>query len=110
MPRGPSPLRMRRPNPVEALATLVQLSDTAERRASWRQVIAALGQSGIGLGPPPLDGIAPDVLVRAIQIALESGLVDDLAWLGPGPATVALYEITAALPAGRIRRELGRRV
>jgi hypothetical protein len=101
---------MRRPNPVEALATLVQLSDAGERRASWRQAIAALGQSGIGLGPPPLDGIDPDVLGRAIGTALESGLVDDLAWLGSGPAAVALYEITAALPAGRIRRELGRRV
>ncbi|HEY3495238.1 MAG TPA: serine/threonine-protein kinase [Polyangiaceae bacterium] len=101
---------MRRPNPVEALATLVQRSDEGERRASWRQAIAALGQSGSGLGPPPLDGIDADVLVRSIQTALESGLVDDLAWLGAGHAAVALYEITAALPAGRVRRELGRRV
>ncbi len=101
---------MRRPNPVEALATLAQLSDAGERRASWRQAITALGQGALGYGPPPLDGIGPEVLARAAQVALDSGLVDDLAWLGSGPAAVALYEITAALPSGRARRELGRRV
>jgi hypothetical protein len=101
---------MRRPNPGEALASLLQLSDGAERRASWRQAITALGQGGSGYGPPPLDGLDPDVLNRAAQLALDSGLADDLAWLGAGPAAVALYEISAALPSGRARRELGRRV
>jgi len=101
---------MRRPNPVEALATLVQLSDGTERRASWRQAITALGQGVVGYGPPPLDGIGPELLARAAQLALDTGLVDDLAWIGSGPAAVALYEITAALPPGRARRELGRRV
>jgi hypothetical protein len=101
---------MRRPNPVEALATLVHQSDGSERRASFRQAIAALGQGATGHGAPPLDGIDQDVLLRAAQLAIDTGLVDDLDWLGPGPATVALYELTAALPAGRARRELGRRV
>jgi len=99
-----------RPNPVEALATLARLSDEAERRASWRQAVAALGYSTANAGPPPLDGIAPDLLTRASQIALETGLVDDLDFLAPGPAAVALYEMSAALPLGRERRELGRRV
>jgi hypothetical protein len=101
---------MRRPNPGESLASLLQLSDGAERRASWRQAITALGQSGSGYGPPPLDGLDPEILSRAAQMALDTGLADDLAWLAPGPGAVALYEITAALPAGRPRRELGRRV
>ncbi len=99
-----------RPNPVEALATLVQLSDGAERRASWRQAIAALGTSTAASGPPPLDGIERDVLGRAADLALDTGLADDLDWLAPGAAAVALYEITAALPPGKTRRELGRRV
>jgi hypothetical protein len=99
-----------RPNPVEALATLARLSDEAERRASWRQAVAALGYSTQNAGPPPLDGISPEVLARAAQIALETGLVDDLEFLAPGPAAVALYEMSAALPLGRERRELGRRV
>ena len=99
-----------RPNPVEALATLARLSDEAERRASWRQAVAALGYSTANAGPPPLDGIAPEVLARASQIALETGLADDLEFLAPGPAAVALYEMSAALPLGRERRELGRRV
>lgn len=101
---------MRRPNPGEALASLLQLSDGAERRASWRQAITALGQSGSGYGPPPLDALDAEVLNRAAQLALDSGLADDLAWIGPGPAAVALYEISSALPSGRTRRELGRRV
>jgi len=86
------------------------LSDEAERRASWRQAVAALGYTTQSAGPPPLDGIAPEVLARASQIALETGLVDDLEFLAPGPAAVALYEMSAALPLGRERRELGRRV
>jgi eukaryotic-like serine/threonine-protein kinase len=99
-----------RPNPVEALATLARLEDEAERRASWRQAVAALGYSASNAGPPPLDGIAPEVLIRASQVALETGLVDDLEFVAPGPAAVSLYEISAALPLGRERRELGRRV
>ena len=99
-----------RPNPVEALATLVRLQDDTERRANFRQAITALGQSSGASGPPPLDGIVPEVLSRVMGIALESGLVDDLDWIAPGPAAVALYEITAALPQGKPRRELGRRV
>jgi hypothetical protein len=99
-----------RPNPVEALATLVQISDGAERRASFRQAVTALGKGTMSAGPPPLDGIDPDVLGRAAQIALDTGLADDLDWLDPGSAAVALYEISAALPPGKARRELGRRV
>jgi len=99
-----------RPNPVEALATLVRLQDDTERRANFRQAITALGQSAGASGPPPLDGIAPEVLSRVMGIALESGLVDDLDWIAPGPAAVALYEITAALPQGKPRRDLGRRL
>jgi hypothetical protein len=99
-----------RPNPVEALATLVRLQDDAERRANFRQAITALGQSSGASGPPPLDGIAPEVLSRVVGLALDTGLVDDLDWIAPGPAAVALYELTAALPQGKARRELGRRV
>jgi eukaryotic-like serine/threonine-protein kinase len=99
-----------RPNPAEALATLVRHTDEAERRANWRQAVTALGQSAGASGPPPLDGIATEVLSRVIQLALDSGLVDDLNWIADGPAAVALYEITAALPQGRPRRELARRV
>ncbi|MBM4362515.1 MAG: protein kinase, partial [Deltaproteobacteria bacterium] len=44
------------------------------------------------------------------RLAIETGLVDDLGWIAEGPAAVALYELSAALPPGRERRELGRRV
>jgi len=97
-------------NAVEALVGLPRLADAAERRASWRQAIAALGQNIRVKGPPPLDGAEPAALARATQVALESGLADDLDWIAPGAAAVALYELSAALPPGRERRELGRRV
>lgn len=99
-----------RPNPVEALANLPKLSDSVERRSSWRQAIAALGQKVRVAGPPPLDGLDVESLLSAMQLALETGLADDLDWIAPGPAAVALYELSAALPPGRERRDLGRRV
>ncbi len=98
-----------RPNPVEALVQLPRHDALADRAASWRQAITALGQSA-GVGPPPLDGVEEVVLERAAHIALADGFVDDMSWLLPDRAAVALYELTAALPAGRARRELGRRV
>jgi hypothetical protein len=72
--------------------------------------MAALGQSLRVSGPPPLDGVSAELLVRSAQVALETSLCDDLDFLLPGAAAVALYELTAALPPGRERRELGRRV
>jgi len=98
-----------RPNPVEALVLLPRHDAIADRAASWRQAITALSQSA-GVGPPPLDGVEEVVLERAAHIALADGLVDDMSWILPDRAAVALYELTAALPAGRARRELGRRV
>ena len=98
-----------RPNPVEALVLLPRHDAVADRAASWRQAITALSQSA-GVGPPPLDGVEEVVLERAAHIALADGLVDDMSWILPDRAAVALYELTAALPAGRARRELGRRV
>jgi hypothetical protein len=49
-------------------------------------------------------------LVRAAQVALEYGLVEDLDWIEPSKAAVALYELTSALPSGPERREVGKRV
>lgn len=99
-----------RPSPVEALVTLPTLTDPAERRARFRQAIAALGQDSIDQRPPPLDGIEPAALIAACRVALGSGLCDDLDWISEGAAGVALYELTAALPQGEERREFGRRV
>jgi hypothetical protein len=99
-----------RVNPAEALVMLPGLSDPAERRASWRQAITALGQGIRVTGPPPLDGVDPEDLLRAARTALETGLCDDLDWIAPGNAAVALYEITSTLPPSRQRTDLGRRV
>ncbi len=57
----------------------------------------------------PLDGLAPGALVASARAALAAGLADDVDWLSPSAAAIALYELAAALPAGVEKRELGRR-
>lgn len=101
---------MRGPSPAEALASLPDCDDAVERRARWRQAIAGLAQVASLEGPPLLDRVSPVALQRGCQAALETGLIDDLDWIAAGPAGVALYELTTALPAGYERREVGRRV
>src|SRR5688572_20794553 len=99
-----------RHTPIDALTALSSVETADERRASWRQALTALGELGRVDSPPPLDGIGLPVLMRAVQVALESNLIDDLDWAAPERAAVALYEITSAMPAGRERTLIGRRV
>ena len=99
-----------RPSPVDALVTLPDLAEAQERRTRWRQAVASLGQQTTIERPPLLDGVDPKALSRACRIALDTGLTDDLDWIGAGPAGVALYELTTALPHGPERSEFGRRV
>jgi hypothetical protein len=99
-----------RVRPAESLLGLLRLEETAERRSCWRQTLAALGRSARVTGPPPLDNVEPQTLLEAVQVALSTGLVDDLDWIAPGQGAVALYELTSALPQSVVRRELGRRV
>lgn len=72
--------------------------------------MAALSRVPAEGGPGPLEGLHPDVLLKGVQAALANGLVDDLDWLSPQAAGIALYSLAAALPVGSEQRELGRRV
>ncbi|MBN2191900.1 MAG: serine/threonine protein kinase [Polyangiaceae bacterium] len=101
---------LRRPNPVEALLALPRLQQAEERRTAFRQTIAALGATTRLAGPPPLDDVDAEQLRRAITVALATGLCDELDWITPGKAAVALFMLSSALPAGKERRELARRV
>jgi len=95
---------------VNGLLELHKLSASAERRASWRQCMAALARATADDGPGPLEGVHPEALVAGVRAALQSGLVDDLEWLAPPAAGSALYELASALPPGPEQRDLGRRV
>lgn len=95
---------------IESLVMLPRSDSGSERRANWRQAIATLGRNIRVEGPSPLDSIDTEAVVNAVRVALEAGLVDDLDWIEPRQSAVALYELTSALPAGRERRDLGRRV
>jgi hypothetical protein len=98
-----------RQNPILALMALGSVETAEQQRACWRQAMTALGEFGRVDGPPPLDGLSVPLLVRAVQVALDGGLVDDLDWAAPERAAVALYEMTSALPAGKERTALGKR-
>src|SRR4029077_18990943 len=95
---------------VSGLLELHKLGDAAERRATWRQSMAALARATTDDGPGPLEGVHPEALVGGVRAALQSGLVEDLDWLEPPAAGSALYELASALPLGSEQRELGRRV
>jgi hypothetical protein len=95
---------------VSGLLELHNLGDPAERRASWRQSIAALARATANEGPGPLEGVHSEALVAGVRAALQSGLIDDLDWLEPPAAGSALYELASALPLGPEQRDLGRRV
>ena len=95
---------------VSGLLELHKLSGAAERRASWRQSMAALARATADDGPGPLEGVHPEALVVGVRAALKTGLIDDLDWLAPPAAGSALYELASALPLGPEQRDLGRRV
>ena len=95
---------------ADALLSLTRLPDALDRSASFRQAVAGLGQTVRVDGPPALDGVDVEQLKRAVAIALGSGLADELDWIAPSSAAVALYEMTISLPVCNERRELGRRV
>jgi hypothetical protein len=88
----------------------LQNLDAAERRAPWRQSMAALARATSEDGPGPLEGLHPNALVAGVRAALQAGLADDLDWLAPAAAGAALYELASALPLGHEQREIGRRV
>jgi hypothetical protein len=94
------------------VSSLLELADAsaADRRVLWRQAMAALSRVNLDGGPGPLEGLHPDVVLRGVSAALHDGLADDLDWLSPAAAGVALYTLAAALPVGSVQRELGRRV
>ncbi len=96
---------------LDALLRLPEIGDPAERNATWRQSLATLaGAVADHQRSLPLEGLDPDILERAMLVAIEDGLVDDVAWLSGPAAAAALYELAAAIPTGEAKRQLGRRL
>src|SRR5262245_60580845 len=91
------------------LSRLAQLTSDEERRSAWRQGVSALAAAA-NQQPTPLEGLDVDGLRASVRVALSSGLVDDLAWLSKPMAASALLELASALPQGREKRDVGRRV
>ncbi|MDX8401417.1 MAG: hypothetical protein R8K47_02165, partial [Mariprofundaceae bacterium] len=97
-------------NYLAGLAQLHALSSEDEVRALWRQGMATLAALTAEQQPVPLEGVSPDELLASVRVALDRGLVDELDWLSPSAAAVAVFELAAALPPSDEKRALGRRV
>jgi len=96
---------------LEGLTVLHRLSTTEQREAAWRQSMATLARAVVDeRRPVPLEGLDPEALLRSMETASTSGLVERLDWLSPAAAAAALYEVAAALPNGSMKRQLGRLV
>jgi eukaryotic-like serine/threonine-protein kinase len=94
---------------LTGLAQLHELTNDEDRRAVWRQGLAALA-SVASVQPAPLEGLAPEGLVASVRQALLTGLVDDVGFLSKAEAATALFELAAALPVGVEKNDLGRRI
>ncbi len=92
------------------LLQLAQIHNQEERIATWRQSMATLAAAVARQQRVPLEGLPPNALVLGVRAALENKLVDDLGFLSPPAAAAALYEMASAIPIGKERRELGRRI
>lgn len=95
---------------LQTFGQLPRTQHEEERRSLWRQAMATLSRAAIVHAPVPLEGLDQALLLSAVRVALDAGLVDDVDWLSGPAAAAALYELAAALPIGPERRELGRRV
>lgn len=98
-------MRARAESFLEGLLSLDRC-EPADRRAVFRQSVASIALAAPGQSP--LEGCDEQALCRGVRAALSDGLFDDLSWLAPAAAGVALFEIAGALPLGPERRELGR--
>lgn len=100
--------------PRDYLGGLLKLhvvSDGEQRMALWRQSLATLAADiADDRRAVPLEGYDPEPMLASVQVALATGLVDDLAFLSRPAAAASLYELANALPASEVKRELGRRV
>jgi hypothetical protein len=92
------------------LLELPRIQDPEVRRGIFRQTITALGLQDAAGGPLALAGVDPKALARSVQMAWSDGLLDDLDFIAPAAAAVALYQIAGALPLGAERRAIGRKV
>ena len=96
---------------LEGLTVLHRLTGSEQREAAWRQGIATLARAVVDeRRPVPLEGLDPDALLKSLEVAVESGLVEKLDWLSGPAAAAALYEVAAALPSSPVKRQLGRMV
>jgi len=92
------------------LLELPRIQDADVRRGVFRQTVAALGLAESSTGPMALAGVDPKALGRSVQTVAADGLLDDLDFIAPAAAAVALYQVASALPLGSERRIIGRKV
>lgn len=105
------PPHLRESHYIESLARLHLQTDDEERAGIWRQGIATLSAAlEDHRRYVPLEGLDPQAVVESLHSANEHGLFDQLDFLGVEAQAGVIYELAAALPPCKLKRELGRRV
>ena len=95
---------------IHLLAQLHLLPDQDAQRAAFRRGMADLAAMGGSQQPVPLEGLEPDALALSMDVCGRQGYLDDLSFLSPETAAVALYHLASGLPKGPLRTAMGRRV
>jgi hypothetical protein len=101
---------MRDADELAGLAQLHLAHQADELRALWRRGMATLAAALTDLRPVPLEGIDPESLRQSMRVALRSNLLDELDFLAPAAAAVAVFELATALPRSQEKHDLARRV
>lgn len=102
--------RLRTGPQIHLLTEIHRLDSLDAQRAAFRRAMADLAVLAAEQRPVPLEGLDPRELSAGIATCLEQGLVDDLSFLSPPAAAVALYQLASGLPKGTARNRMGKRV
>lgn len=93
---------------LSSFAQLPRATSPEEKTSLWRQGMTTLARAAQDQQPLPLDGLDPGCLRDAVQVAMGSGLLDELSWLSPAAAAAAVYELASAIPESPERAHLER--
>lgn len=92
------------------LLELPRIESKSVRLGIVRQAIVALGMGDQGRAPMALAGVDPAALHASLRVAHADGTLEQLDFVSPAAAAIALYQIAGALPLGSERRAVGRKV
>ena len=84
---------------LEGLTVLHRLSSSDRREAAWRQGMATLARAVVDeRRPVPLEGLDPEALLQSMEVAVQTGFVEELDWLSGAAAAAARSTVGLSPP------------